>query len=151
MMKTSNYYTKKVSHSRYLYHVSKQDFRPFIEKQGLLPQGNYRTENGMFPALFAHDCKEGKPSLNWYPFVIDYIESLSDERHLYHQFKNFDFTRLIKLQGFDVWRIDTHFLQNTWYLDEPLFFEFKPFFITKPPKYLVSFEAVPREALRLMG
>jgi hypothetical protein len=151
MMKTSDFYTKKVSPSRYLYHVSNQDFRPFIEKQGLLPQGKYRTENGMLPALFAHDCKKGKPGVNWYPFVMDYIESISDERHLYHQFKNFNFRRLIKLQGFDVWCIDTHFLQNTWYLDEPLFFEFKPFFTTKPPKYLVSFEAVAREALRLMG
>jgi hypothetical protein len=149
-MKTSDYYTKKASHSRYLYHVSKQDLRPFIERQGLLPKGKYPTMQGMKPAIFAHDCKEGKPSVNWYPFVMDYIESLSDETHIYHQFKNFDFTRLIKLQGFDIWRIDSHVLQNTWYLDEPLFLEFQSFFTAKPPQYLVSFEAVPREALRLM-
>jgi hypothetical protein len=152
MMKNAEfYYTQKANNSKYLYHVSKQDLRPFIEKQGLLPKGKYQTLHGLKPAIFAHDCKVGKPSVNWYPFVMDYIESFFHDGHLYNQFENFDFTRLIKLQGFDIWRIDNHLLQNTWYKDEPMFIEFKPFFTAKPPKYLVSFEAVPREALRLMG
>jgi hypothetical protein len=94
----------KIKTHRYLYHVAQPVFREGILKWGLLTHG---SENSIIPnGVYAHNLLS-KPTEDWYPFVYPY-ESDYDLGNMYGN----DVVR-----AYDYWRIDTHQINNEWFID----------------------------------
>jgi hypothetical protein len=96
----------KIKTHRFLFHVAHPFFREGILKWGLLTHGR---ENSIIPkGVYAHNLLS-KPTHDWYPFVWGI------EFEIYYPFEKM----LIgsSLREFDYWRIDTHQIDNEWFID----------------------------------
>jgi hypothetical protein len=102
----SYYPIKKIKTHRYLFHVAHPAFRKGILKWGLLTNGK---ENSVIPeGVYAHNLLS-KPTLDWYPFVWCY------EFEIFYPFEKMLMGD--PLREFDYWRIDTHQINNEWFID----------------------------------
>lgn len=141
LMKMNNEkYTLRVKTSRYLYHVSFAQHRESISKNGLL--GRPSELNGFKKAIFAHNSSI--PNYKWYPFCFDETFNWNFDVKFDNSFD--DFAYQMNVNQFDFWQIDTHKINNEWFLDEIGMNDF--YEGSKYPFLVVTFGNIPPQALR---
>jgi hypothetical protein len=95
---------RKINVNRYLFHVSHPIHREEILKFGLLA---FEKEYSSIPTgVYAHNILS-EPSFDWYPFVYPF-ESDYELGKMY---------RGNVVKAYDYWRIDTHQINNEWFID----------------------------------
>jgi len=94
----------KIKTNRFLFHVAHPANREGILEFGLLI---HNRENSIIPnGVFAHNLLS-KPTYHWYPFVL--IGDYDDELGTIYGNE--------PLRLYDYWRIDTHQIDNDWFID----------------------------------
>ena len=100
----SYYPITKIKTHRYLFHVAHPAFREGILKWGLLAK---EKDYSIIPnGVYAHNLLS-KPTYDWYPFVL--IGDYDDELGTIYGNE--------PLRLYDYWRIDTHQINNEWFID----------------------------------
>lgn len=115
-------YTRRFSPPRYVYHVSKTKNRESIKRNGLIPK-EFTEGNWTFESF----------RLYYPPTVFVALES-----HGHYE----------GLLGDDIWRIDTTGLKNIWWEDLNFYRHNDP--EKRKPDYLMTFEPIPPEHLKLV-
>jgi hypothetical protein len=127
----------KIKTNRYLFHVAHPISREGILKWGLLTNGK---ENSVIPeGVYAHNLLS-KPTYDWYPFVLigDYDNELGK---IYGN---------EPLRLYDYWRIDTHKIDNEWFIDYAARGDFKVLLGYDPKKmYVYTTKDISLRALTL--
>jgi hypothetical protein len=127
----------KIKTHRYLFHVAHPTFRNEILKWGLFTNGK---ENSIIPkGVYAHNLLS-KPTYDWYPFVYPF-ETDNNLEEIYGN--NI-------LTAYDYWRIDTHKINNEWFIDYAAREDFKELLGYDPKKmYVYTNKDVSLRALTL--
>jgi len=139
----SNYSTE-ILPDRFVYHVTLQDLRSTILKEGIKAHSS-QTIN-YHNAVFAHNSPI--VTMQWYPFVLDHY----DWRLIYDEepFPIPTDTAILKEvieQYYDIWAIDTELLKRKWYIDEIGEQEFEGSWCKKEGLYVMSYGDIPPEAI----
>ncbi|TXB66152.1 hypothetical protein FRY74_06155 [Vicingus serpentipes] len=131
--------------NRFVYHITSKENRENILNKGILSNSNKNI--GYNNAVFAHNCE--LINTNWYPFILDQYEwDFDEEIGWYRDSPKNILKRAIK-KYYDIWRIDTKYLNRTWFIDDVGEKEFGGSFIKNRKLYIVTFGDIPKEAIRL--
>jgi len=139
----SNYSTE-ILPDRFVYHVTLQDLRSTILKEGIKAHSS-QTIN-YHNAVFAHNSPI--VTMQWYPFVLDHY----DWRLIYDEepFPVPNDTEILKEvieQYYDIWAIDTQLLKRKWYIDGVGEKEFGCSLFKKEGLYIMSQGDIPSNAI----
>ena len=139
----SGNYRKRIKTQRFLYHFTRNYSRSEINQKGLI--GSSSKVIGYNNAVFAHN--DSLPDSSWYPFCFDECWNWGP---YYENIDNFEV--YCQIMDYDFWRIDTWKIKNTWFIDNVAASNFNT---GKDPRnidlklYVVTFEDIPRNALKL--
>lgn len=126
----------KITPHRYVIHVSHPYFRESIDRKGLLKNG---TEGIIPEGVYAHNLLV-KPNYDWFPFVLkfecdSFLSSITNEG---------------PLRLYDYWVIDTHAIDNDWYIDYCALSDFGDDTCYNTfSMFIYSDKDVPRSAIKL--